>query len=90
MKVFVGLALLLPAFAVAAEVTFFDLFPFLDCPAVVEIHDRFSNRQALTNMFCLKVQLERRDGGEMAISENHQCYVWGQCQVIERKTYVYF
>ena len=85
MKVFVGLALLLPAFAVAAEVTFFDLFPFFECPA-----DRFSNRPALTNLFCFKVQLETRDGGEMDISENHQCYVWGQCQVIERKTYVYF
>ena len=24
-----------------------------------------------------------RDGGEMNISEKHQCYVYGQCQVIE-------
>ena len=85
MKVFVGLTLLLPAFAVAAEVIVFDLFHSLEWQTVVEILDRFSNRQAHINLFCLKVQLEMRDGGEMDISENHQCYVWGQCQVIERK-----
>ena len=85
LSISVGLALLLPAFAVAAEVIVFDLFHSLEWQTVVEILDRFSNRQALTNLFFLKVQLEVRDGGEMDISENHQCYVWGQCQVIERK-----
>ena len=48
MKVFVGLTLLLPAFAVAAEVIAFDLFHSLEWQTVVEILDRFSNRQART------------------------------------------
>ena len=51
LSISVGLALLLPAFAVAAEVIVFDLFHSLEWQTVVEILDRFSNRQARTIFF---------------------------------------
>ena len=58
MKVFVAIALLLPALAVAQEVNMFEVLG----------HPEWQMRG-------LRVQPDA--------TENLQCYIWGQCQVIE-------
>ena len=86
MKMFVALALLLPAFAVASEVISWGCGATSDrleaqAPEVQVQCDNIPTSMNMCSFF--QVQLEDRDGGEMEVSEHRQCYVYGQCQVTQ-------
>ena len=86
MKMFVALALLLPAFAVASEVISWGCGATSDRleAQAPEVQVQCDNIPTSMNMcFFFQVQLEDRDGGEMEVSEHRQCYVYGQCQVTQ-------